>query len=128
MTANSKLFGGSRKFYWSLSRELQQLDADCEQQNLKLFEGFGKLSVFSKESEMLLLRMIGRNGVGGGTSMHFARREVEPFSCVSCFVIGLLTSIWKHPGDEIQGRRVQQRRMPKRLAECSTDVRAWEKK
>ncbi|CAK9882289.1 unnamed protein product [Sphagnum jensenii] len=50
---------------------------------------------FGEESEMLLLRMIGRNGVGGGTSMHFARTEVEPFSCVSCFVIGLLTAIWK---------------------------------
>ncbi len=50
MTTNSKLFGGSPKIYWSLSRELQQLDADCDQQNLKLFEGFGKLSVFSKDN------------------------------------------------------------------------------
>ncbi|CAK9237425.1 unnamed protein product [Sphagnum jensenii] len=40
-------------------------------------------------------RFVNFNLEGGGTSMHFARTEVEPFSCVSCFVIGLLTAIWK---------------------------------
>jgi len=62
---------------------------------LNLIFYFSTFEFFGEESEMLLLRMIGRNGVGGGTSMHFARREVEPFSCVSYFVIGLLTAIWK---------------------------------
>ncbi len=36
-----------------------------------------------EESEMLLLRMMGRNGVGGGTSMQFcAKRGGFVFLCV----------------------------------------------
>lgn len=48
MTTNSKLFGGSRKIYSSLSRELQQLDSDCDQQNLKLLKVLGNSRSFRK--------------------------------------------------------------------------------
>lgn len=53
---------------------------------LKLFFIFRLLSFFVKnfeESEMLLLRRIGRNGVGGGMSMQFcAKRGGFVFLCV----------------------------------------------
>ncbi len=48
VTTNSKLFGGSRKIYSSLSRELQQLDSDCDQQNLKLLKVLGNSRSFRK--------------------------------------------------------------------------------